>query len=144
MKELKIKYLDAKMPKLNFVEGDKSDWIDLMCLADLNFNKNDFQLVNLGVVIKLPDGYEAHVVPRSSTFKKYGLLQTNSMGVIDGSYCGNDDIWHWPALATRDIIIPKYTRLCQFRIIKCMPKINFKEVDYLDGQNRGGFGSTGH
>ncbi len=141
--EIKVKYLDKNMPKLGFVDGDKSDWIDLMCMDDIKIAKDEFQLINLGVIIKVPDGYESYVIPRSSTFKKYGLLQANSFGIIDGSYAGEADVWHGPVLATRDVEIPKYTRLFQFRIAKQMPKIKLTEVERMDGPSRGSFGSTG-
>ncbi len=142
--EIKVKYLDKNMPKLGFIDGDKSDWIDLICLEDIKIAKDEFKLINLGVIIKVPDGYESHLVPRSSTFKKYGLLQTNSMGVIDNTYSGKNDIWHAPALATRDVKIPKFTRLFQFRIVKQMPTIKITEVDEVSDASRGGFGSTGN
>ena len=93
--------------------------------------------------MELPKGYEAHVVPRSSTFKNYGILQTNSCGIIDGSYCGDDDMWRLPAYATRDTVIEKNDRICQFRIVENQPQILFEECVHLDGKNRGGFGSTG-
>jgi dUTP pyrophosphatase len=93
--------------------------------------------------MQLPEGYEAHVVPRSSTFKTYGVIQTNSCGVIDGSYCGDEDIWKMPVYATRDTVIEKNDRICQFRIMKNQPKILFEETKKLNNQNRGGFGSTG-
>ena len=103
----------------------------------------DLQYIPLGVAMKLPEGYEAHVVPRSSTFKKWGVLQTNSIGVIDNSYSGTNDIWRFPALAMRDTVINKNDRICQFRIMKRQPTIEFEEVDTLDSVDRGGFGSTG-
>ena len=93
--------------------------------------------------MKLPEGYEAHIVPRSSTFKNYGLLQTNSVGIIDGSYCSHDDVWKMPVFATRDTVVHVNDRICQFRIVKNQPKISFEEVDWLEGPTRGGFGSTG-
>lgn len=122
---------------------DKGDWIDLYTYEDYVFGPGDFHLVNLGVSMKLPEGYEAHIAPRSSTFKRYGLIQTNSVGVVDSSYCGNDDVWMMPCYATRAVSIPKGTRLCQFRIMPTQPTIDFNEVEYLNGEARGGFGSTG-
>ena len=103
----------------------------------------DYRLISLGVSMKLPDGYEAHIVPRSSTFKNFGVLQTNSYGVIDNSYSGTNDIWRFPALAMRDTIIHEGDRICQFRIEKKQPVVEFIEVDELDDTDRGGFGSTG-
>lgn len=93
--------------------------------------------------MKLPEGYEAHVVPRSSTFKNFGIIQTNHMGVIDGSYCGDNDMWRMPVLAVRDTQIHVNDRICQFRIMKNQPEINFDEVKHLEETDRGGFGSTG-
>lgn len=93
--------------------------------------------------MKLPEGYEAHVVPRSSTFKNFGVIQTNHMGVIDGSYCGDNDMWRMPVLAVRDTQIHVNDRICQFRIMKNQPAINFDEVERLEETDRGGFGSTG-
>ena len=93
--------------------------------------------------MKLPEGYEAHIVPRSSTFKHWGILQTNHMGVIDNSYCGNNDVWMFPALATRDVLIEKNSRICQFRIQKKMDEVTFLHVDELRNVDRGGFGSSG-
>ena len=102
-----------------------------------------FKLIPLGVAIALPPGYEAHVVPRSSTFKNYGLLQVNSCGVIDGSYCGDEDMWYMPVYATRDTVVTKNDRICQFRIMENQPKLVFEQVAHLEGKNRGGFGTTG-
>ena len=100
-------------------------------------------MVPLGVAMELPKGYEAHLVPRSSTFKTWGLLQTNSMGVVDGSYCGDNDMWRMPVYATRDTVIHVNDRICQFRIMENQPKIQFEEVKALTGVDRGGFGTTG-
>lgn len=93
--------------------------------------------------MKLPDGYEAQIVPRSSTFKTWGIIQTNHTGVIDNSYSGDIDVWGMPVYAMRDTVINKNDRICQFRIVKRMPLIEFVEVEYLSGEDRGGFGSTG-
>ncbi len=122
---------------------DNGDWIDLRAAEDSALWKGGFYLISLGVSMKLPEGYEAHVVPRSSTFKTWGLIQTNSIGIIDNSYCGNNDIWKFPVFATRDVIIHKNDRICQFRIVKKQPDLKFVTVDHLDGRDRGGFGSTG-
>ena len=119
------------------------DWIDLKTAEDCELKQGEFKLISLGVAMKLPANYEAIVVPRSSTFKNYGVLQANSLGVIDNAYCGDDDVWKFPAYATRDIFIPKGTRICQFRLIVNQYPVIFKVVQTLKGKNRGGFGSTG-
>lgn len=139
---IKVKYL-ADIEPLEKIEGEKSDWIDLRAAEDISLSKDEFKLIPLGVAIQLPEGYEAIVAPRSSTFKKYGIIQTNSIGVIDESYCGNDDQWYMPVYATRNTIIKKNSRICQFRIIKHQPELIFTEVDDLGNENRGGHGSTG-
>lgn len=118
------------------------DWIDLRSAEDIVLKEEQFKLISLGVSMKLPDGFEAHVVPRSSTFKTWGIIQTNSMGIIDNSYSGNGDIWKFPAYATRDTEIKKGDRICQFRIIE-KAKMKIETVDDLGNNNRGGFGSTG-
>ena len=120
-----------------------SDWIDLRAAEDVELFEGDFKLISLGVSMQLPEGYEAHIVPRSSTFKNFGVLQTNHMGVIDESYCGDEDVWKFPAYAVRHTVIHKDDRICQFRIVEKQPKIEFNVVDKLDNVSRGGFGSTG-
>lgn len=119
------------------------DWIDLRSAEDIVLSKGEDRIISLGVSMKLPDGYEAHVAPRSSTFKKWGIIQVNSIGIIDNSYSGDEDIWKFHAYALRDTIIYKGDRICQFRIVKKQPEYEFVEVEYLEGPNRGGFGSTG-
>lgn len=119
------------------------DWIDLRCAEDTELKAGEFKLISLGVAMQLPEGYEAHVLPRSSTFKKYKIIMANSMGIVDSSYCGNEDIWRFPALAMEDTFIPMGDRICQFRIMKTQGKIEFEEVEDLGNENRGGFGSTG-
>lgn len=141
METIKIKYHTNEIDKIT--EIAIGDWIDLRAAETVAMNTGDFKLISLGVSMKLPEGYEAHVVPRSSTFKKWGILQTNSMGIIDNSYSGTNDIWRFPALAMRDTVINKNDRICQFRIVKRQPTIEFEEVDTLDSVDRGGFGSTG-
>lgn len=100
-------------------------------------------MIPLGVAMELPHGYEALVAPRSSTFRKYGVILANSLGVIDESYKGDNDEWHFLAYAVRDTVIHKNERICQFRIIKHQPLILLKEVDHLGNEDRGGIGSTG-
>ncbi len=139
---IKIKYFTDKIEKLRYIDG-KSDWIDLRAAEDVELKKGDFKLIPLGVAMELPVGYEAHVVPRSSTFKNFGVIQTNHMGVIDYTYCGDNDQWFWPVLAIRDTKICVNDRVCQFRIMQNQPAISFEEVEMLTGEDRGGFGSTG-
>ena len=140
--KIEIKYKDSTVNPLCYVDG-KSDWIDLRAYEDENFKKGEYHLIPLGVAMRIPEGFEAHVVPRSSTFKNYGLMQTNHMGVIDHSYSGDEDWWFVPMYATRDCVVHKNDRICQFRIMENQPKILFEQVDHLDDTNRGGFGSTG-
>lgn len=141
-KAIEIKYFSDKIEKLRYIDG-KSDWIDLRAAEDISLKQGEFKLIPLGVAMKLPEGYEAHVVPRSSTFKNFGILQVNSMGIIDASYSGDNDQWFLPALAMRDTEIHVNDRICQFRIMENQPTIDFQEVDHLEGPDRGGFGSTG-
>lgn len=142
MKTIKIKYFNDN-DRLKNIDGDKSDWIDLRAAKDIRLKKGEFALIPLGVAMEIPRGYEAHVVPRSSTFKKWGIIQTNSVGIIDNSYCGDNDQWMMPVYATRDTTIYKNDRICQFRIMKNQPKIKFNQVEKLDNPDRNGFGSTG-
>lgn len=142
MEKLKIKYFSNEIEKLRFIDG-KSDWIDLRSAVKVEMKKDEFKLIPLGIGIQLPEGYEAHVVPRSSTYKNYGLIQTNSMGIIDESYCGDNDQWLFPAYALRDTVIEVNDRICQFRIMKKQAQIEFEEVEQLSDTDRGGFGSTG-
>lgn len=121
----------------------QGDWIDLATIEEVNLNPNQFKLISFGISMQLPDGYEAIIAPRSSTFKKWGIIQANGIGIIDNSYCGDDDIWMMPVWSTREIHIPTGTRIAQFRIQKKQPVINFISVDSLGNNSRGGFGSTG-
>lgn len=138
---IKIKYHNPDSQKIEKIT--RGDWIDLRAAKDYHMKKGEFRLIDLGVSMKLPEGYEAHIVPRSSTFRRWGIIQTNSVGIIDGSYCGEDDVWMMPALATMDADIFAGDRICQFRIVANQPQIEFEEVDHLDSESRGGFGSTG-
>ena len=142
MEEIKVKYFVDGIDELCAVAG-KSDWIDLHAAEEVTLKAGEFRLIPLGVAMALPEGYEAHIVPRSSTFKNYGILQTNSMGVVDCSYCGDNDQWRMPVYATRDVTIEKNARICQFRIVRNQPPLTFTRVERLDGPDRGGFGSTG-
>ncbi len=139
---LQIKYHVPELEKLRYIDG-KSDWIDLRAAEDVVIKKGEYRLISFGISVKIPESYEAHIVPRSSTYKNFGLLQTNSYGVIDCSYCGENDIWRMPVLAMRDTEIHVNDRIAQFRIMKNQPQIIFEEVEHMEGDDRGGFGSTG-
>lgn len=139
-KSIKIKYLKDIKP---IEENIMSDWIDLRCAEDIYLKAGEYSVIPLGVAMELPRNYEAIIAPRSSTFKKWGIICTNSIGIIDESYNGDDDEWRFPVLAMRDTVIHKNDRICQFRIIEHQPFIMFKKVSYLGNENRGGFGSTG-
>lgn len=140
--EIKIKYFCKDIEPIRNIEG-KSDWYDLRSAEDIDLKAGEYKLIPLGVGMKLPEGYEANIVPRSSTFKNYGIIQTNSFAIIDNSFAGDADMWHFPAYATRDTHISKNDRICQFRINKVQPPVDFIEVEHLDDKSRGGFGSTG-
>lgn len=143
MKEtINIKYLTDSIDKLTYIDG-KSDWIDLRAAETVDMEPMEFKLIPLGIAMQLPAGYEAHVIPRSSTFKNFGIIQANSMGLIDESYCGDNDQWYFPAIALRKTTIRTNDRICQFRIVKHQPQIEFREVDNLNNESRGGIGSTG-
>ena len=137
-----IKYFTDKIDKLCYIDG-KSDWIDLRAAETVELKAGEFKLIPLGVAMNLPAGYEAHVVPRSSTFKNFGVIQTNSQAVIDESYNGPNDQWFFPAYALRDTVIRTNDRICQFRIMEHQPKIEFCESDLEWNVDRGGHGSTG-
>ena len=141
LKTIKIKYFVEGLTKINKI--DIGDWIDLQSAEDVTLKKGEFKLIRLGVGMKLPEGYEAHVAPRSSTYKNFFILQVNSLGIIDNSYSGDSDEWMFPAIAVKDTTIHKGDRICQFRIIEKQPEIEFEVVEHLDEVSRGGFGSTG-
>ena len=137
-----FKLLLKAFERLRYIDG-KSDWIDLRAAEEVELKAGEFKLIHLGVAMQLPEGYEAHIVPRSSTFKNFGIIQTNHCGIIDESYCGPNDWFYMPAYALRDTVIHVNDRICQFRIEKHQPTIGFEEVDHLNGEDRGGIGSTG-
>lgn len=141
-KTIRIKYHSKEIEKLEYIAG-KSDWIDLRVAENVSLKKGEFRLISMGISLQIPDGYEMLLVPRSSTFKNFGLIQTNSMGVIDESYNGDNDIIRMPVLATRDTEVHINDRIAQFRILEHQPKILFSEVESLGNADRGGFGSTG-
>lgn len=140
--KIQIKYLNDEIKRLEYIDG-KSDWIDLRAAKDYSLKSGEFQLIHLGIAMQLPEGYEAHIVPRSSTFKNFGVIQANSIGIVDESYCGPNDWWLFPAIALRDTEIHVNDRICQFRIEKHQPQILFEENDLLENKDRGGIGSTG-
>lgn len=141
-KTIRVKYFTDKIEKLTYI-GGKSDWIDLRAAEEVTMKAGEFRLIPLGIAMELPSGFEAHVVPRSSTFKNFGIIQTNSMGIIDETYCGDNDQWFMPAYALRDTQIRVNDRICQFRIMEHQPELSFEETDALLNGDRGGFGSTG-
>lgn len=136
-----IKYFGDDIVRIEKIS--KGDWIDLRSAEDVELKAGELKAIRLGVGMILPEGYEAHVAPRSSTFKNFGIIQTNSVGVIDNSYCGEEDEWRMAAYALRDTVIRKNDRICQFRIIEKQPEFEFVEVEHLKDESRGGFGSTG-
>ncbi len=142
MQEIRVKYFTDAIERLDYIAG-KSDWIDLRAAKKVEMKAGEFQLIPLGVAMALPEGYEAHVVPRSSTFKNFGVIQVNSMGIIDNSYCGPNDQWFFPSYALRDTVIEVNDRICQFRIMENQPHLIFREDSLEGNEDRGGYGSTG-
>lgn len=138
---IKVRYLDGEIQRLKQIE--KGDWIDLRSRINIHLDSFQFAMIPLGVAMELPEGYEAIIAPRSSTFKRYGLIQTNGIGIVDNSYCGNNDEWMLPVYAIRDTYIQKGDRIAQFRILKSQGILDIKEVNQLQGKDRVGFGSTG-
>lgn len=139
-KTITVQYLDETVTRLT--ENKKGDWIDLYAAETVTLQKGEHKLIHLGVAMKLPDGYEAHLVPRSSTYKKWGIIQANHTGIIDNSYSGPNDWWMMSAIAMRDTVINKGDKICQFRIVERQPPLIFEEGK-MEGEDRGGFGSTG-
>lgn len=139
--DMKVKYHTATLEKLTKL--DKGDWIDLRAAEEVKLEVGDFKLISLGISVQIPAGYEMHIVPRSSTYKNFGIIQANHQGVVDESYNGDGDIIKFPAIAMRDTVIQVGDRICQFRLMEKQPTINFIEVDSLGNVDRGGFGSSG-
>ena len=135
-----VRYHDGAVPLTILPQGD---WIDLCAAETVTMHAGEFRIISLGVSMQLPEGYEAHIVPRSSTFKNFGIIQTNHCGIVDESYCGNNDQWFMPAFALRDTVIEVNDRICQFRIFEHQPTLTFEETDDLGNEDRGGLGSTG-
>lgn len=136
-----IKYFSSEIAPIERIA--KGDWIDLRSAEDREMKAGEWGFIRLGVGMILPEGYEAHVAPRSSTFKNFGILVSNSIGIIDNAYCGEEDEWRLPVYAVRDTVIRKNDRICQFRIVEKQPEFEFVTVEHLRDQSRGGFGSTG-
>lgn len=144
MEDIKIIRIIVHEDKLPVPEcRENGDWIDLRAAENVVMKQGEFKNISLGVSMEIPNGYEAHILPRSSTFKNFGIILANGMGIIDNSYCGTDDIWGFPAIAMRDTEISFGDRIAQFRIIENQPKAKFEVATALSGKNRGGFGSTG-
>lgn len=139
--KIQIKYHNKNIPKIKKIE--QGDLIDLYAAETVEMKAGDFKLISLGISMKLPWGYKAQVYPRSSTYKNWGIIQANSVGQIDNSYCGDGDIWKYPVIAHRDTIIHEGDRICQFEVVPVMQGIEIEEVESLCGVDRGGFGSTG-
>lgn len=142
--ELKVLYHDEKFGELERISKiEQGDWIDLRAAETVELKKGEFKIISLGITVVIPDGYEMNIVPRSSTYKNFKILQTNCFGVIDNSYSGFNDIVGFPALAMEDTVIHKGDRICQFRINKKMENLDLIEVKEASDKSRGGFGSTG-
>ena len=136
---IKVHDIDLQVPE----HKPWGDWVDIRAAETVEMKKGDFRIISLGISMRLPTGAEAYVLPRSSTYKNFGIILANGMGIIDSTYCGDDDIWGFPAIALRDTVIHKGDRIAQFRIMQKQPRMIFAKVDVLGGKSRGGFGSTG-
>lgn len=142
--ELKVLYHDEKFGELERISKiEQGDWIDLRAAETVELKKGEFKIISLGITVVIPDGYEMNIVPRSSTYKNFKILQTNCFGVIDNSYSGFNDIVGFPALAMEDTVVHKGDRICQFRLNKKMENLDLIEVKEASDKSRGGFGSTG-
>ena len=147
--QIQVKYHHPDLYRIS--KFDKGDWIDLRAAENVKLNAGEDVLISLGISIKLPKEYEMWLAPRSSTYRKYHIIQTNGIGIIDNTYCGNNDIIRMPVLAMKDTIIPFNERIAQFRLVPRMKYadpnfingISFDEVEDLQTEDRGGFGSTG-
>lgn len=139
--KIQIKYHNRNIPKIQKIE--QGDLIDLYAAETVEMKAGEFKLISLGVSMKLPWGYKAQVYPRSSTYKNWGITQANSVGQIDNSYCGDNDVWMYPAIAHRDTVVREGDRICQFEVVPVMQGVEIEEVEMLGETDRGGFGSTG-
>ena len=151
MEKIQIKYHNKNIDKIEAIKG--GDWYDLRAAETVHLKAGEFKLISLGVSMKLPEGYEAHIVPRSSTYKKWHIILANSFGLIDSTYCGDTDEWGYPAIALSTSHIKKGDRICQFEIRPSQrasiwqklrwlftSKIEFVQVETLGNKARGGFG----
>lgn len=150
--KMRIKYFDGakKLEKIN-----KGNWIDVYANDDIFVSVGERAMIPLGFALELPKGWEGHLVPRSSTFKTWGIIQTNHVGVVDDTYIGDNDQWHMPVYCLQNkekivfqgdeggVWINKGDKIGQFRIMEVMPDIEFEEVDSFGNEDRGGFGTTG-
>lgn len=146
---IRIKYFE-NATKLNKIS--KGDWIDVYANKDMFIKEGERAMIPLGFALELPSGWEGHLAPRSSTFKTWGIIQTNSIGVVDSSYIGDNDQWHMPVFClqgkneengVKGTFIERGDKIAQFRIMEVMPAIEFEEVETFGNEDRGGFGSTG-
>lgn len=140
--KIQIKYFSKAIDKL-ILPNKSANWIDLRAAEEVSLKAGEMKLIRLGVGMILPEGYEAHIVARSSTFKNFGVLQANAYGVVDETYCGEEDEWCFPAYAVRDTVIHVNDRICQFRIEEHQPTFEFEETEHLKDKSRGGFGTSG-
>lgn len=136
-----VKYFSDDLERIQKIEA--GDWVDLRSAETVEMKAGEFRMIPLGIAVQLPPGYEAHIAPRSSTFKNFGIIQVNSPGVVDNSYRGDNDQWHFPAYALRDTTIRKNDRICQFRVVERQPDLEIVTVSHLENKDRGGLGSTG-
>jgi len=139
--EIKVKYHLDELERIKKIRV--GDWIDLRSAEKVIMPPGSYRLISLGISVELPCGYEAHIAPRSSTFINFGIIMVNSPGIIDETYCGNNDIWYFSAYALNTCNIKVNDRICQFRIVEKQQLAYITEVDFLENDDRGGFGSTG-
>lgn len=141
MLQIKVKYLSDKIDKIQKIKV--GDWIDLRAAIDVELKKGQQFSIPLGIAMELPKGYEAWLTSRSSMAKNFKIQHTDDLGIIDNSYCGDNDEWKLPVIALEDVVIPANSRICQFRIHEVMPEVEILEVETLGNPDRGGLGSTG-
>ena len=151
--KIRIKYFEESTKLKKIAKGN---WIDVYANKDVFVKVNERAMIPLGFALELPSGWEAHLAPRSSTFKTWGIIQTNSVGVVDDTYIGDNDQCYMPVyclegknielidgVEVKGTWIRKGDKIAQFRIMEVMPEIEFDEVESFGNSDRGGFGSTG-